>query len=82
MSSPHQPQKPADGYVGTLDGIGAGDHDQPYRFRVAPSLDGALSVQHASVRSAAGPARPLRGRSAYPGRTRPDASLGRPHRLT
>jgi hypothetical protein len=31
-----QQQLEADGRVGTLDGLGAGDHDQPYRFGWRP----------------------------------------------
>ncbi len=33
---PEQQQLVADGIVGTRDGIGAGDHDQPYHFGRKP----------------------------------------------
>jgi hypothetical protein len=29
-------QQPTDGVVGTLDGLGAGDHDQPFHFGRRP----------------------------------------------
>jgi hypothetical protein len=35
MTSPEQ--QSIDGRVGTLDGIGAGDHDEPFRFGRRPS---------------------------------------------
>jgi hypothetical protein len=35
--SPQEPQQPQTGLiVGTRDGVGAGDHDQPYRFGWRP----------------------------------------------
>jgi hypothetical protein len=36
MVSQQQHQLQTDGRVGTHDGIGAGDHDQPYRFGWKP----------------------------------------------
>ena len=50
-----------DGVVGSLDGLGAGDHDQPYPFGWRPRANVPLSIQDATICSPAAAARSRSG---------------------